>query len=47
MKEKKNKKKESSSDRETLSTFERIEREFEEAKKRFLKSLKDEETKTN
>ena len=47
MKEKKNKKKESSSDEDKLSTFERIEREFEETKKRFLKSLKDEETKTN
>lgn len=47
MKEKKNKKKETSSDEDKLSTFERIEREFEETKKRFLKSLKDEEIKTN
>lgn len=45
MKKDKNKKKES--DDKSLTTFERLEQEYEIIKQRFLKSIKDEERKTD
>lgn len=43
----KNKKSKIKSDEKQLTTFERLELEYEKTKQRFLKSLKDEERKTD
>lgn len=37
-----NKEKKNTSDQKEVSTFEKIEQEYEQAKQRFLKSIKDE-----
>jgi hypothetical protein len=41
-----NKDKKDTSDQKEVSTFERLEQEYEQAKQRFLKSIKDEEGKS-